>query len=133
MKYIKTYEELKYSQDDIKLIRKLRYNLNKVFGKNCCGVSKVRSIKGPITYNRYTSNEEWVEYTGTTMLFDIFLPRTTDDRTLEIFKKYAVKSGLEKQYDFDDNSYIGTYEQMTEFLKYLPYIKMEADMVKYNI
>ena len=131
MKYIKTYEELKYSKDDIKLISKLRYQLNKLF-YNKCGVSKVRHIKVPAIYNRYNYGSEWVEYTGTTMLFHIGISSQENKLILDIFKKYADKIGLTKEYDFSE-SYQGTYQQMEELLKNIPHIKMEVDMVKYNI
>lgn len=35
----KAFEEIKYTPEHIKLIYRVRYSLNKFFGKNCCGVN----------------------------------------------------------------------------------------------
>lgn len=132
MKYIQTYEELKYTKYHIKLIAKVRYALNKYFGKKCCGVSKVR-------YDPFTKNYELTPYNGNTMLFDISLPSylRTDiedyDLKIKYFSELAKKLNLTKEYETLNTDYILTEEQMEELLKNIPHIKMEIDMVKYNI
>ena len=75
MKYIKLFEEerykeVKYTAEQKKLITQLRYRINKYFGQNCCGVSKVRYV----LRQKYGYSTEWLPYTGSTMLFSVYLP-----------------------------------------------------------
>lgn len=135
MKYIKTLEELKYNEEHIKLIRKLRYVLGKIFEKNCCGVSKVRYIENPDKQFKHSySYQDYVKYDDDVMLFNIFIPDKIKNSNVEkfnIFKKHCDDVGLKNErYETD---FIGTYEQMLELLNKIKYINIEIYSNKYNL
>ena len=133
MKFIKSYEELKYTPEHKRLVARLRYSLNKIFGKNSCGISKVRYLKADQNYS-YTS--DYAEYTGSTMLFSIYISNGfVDDNKNETRKKFdkiAKEIGLVKEYD-TSLSFYGTQEQMEILLDKLKWIIIEVDADRYNI
>lgn len=137
MKYIKLFEEIKYTPDQKKLVAKLRYKLNKFFGKNCCGVSKVRFIQDK-TYSY--GSVEYSAYTGSTILFRISLPSfiysdniIDYEKKIDLFTKLAKYMELEKSYNFSDTEYQLTEEQMKDLIFRMEYIDTMEDAKKYNL
>ena len=135
--YIKTYEELKYTQEHQKLVNKLRYALNKVFGNNRCGVYKVKYLISNANKDLSLYTPDYIDYTGSTMLFSIYTPTETNDLEKlkkEKFNKIANEIGLTKELpSLTGDSFIGTEEQMTELIDRLKDIMVEVDADKYNL
>ena len=138
MKYLKLFEEIKYTPEHIKLISQLRYKLNKFFGKNCCGVSKVRYTPKH-THSGVYGSTTYEPYTGSTMLFSIYVPSfiVSDsiinyEEKIKLFSKVAKDVGL-KQEEFDDSHYHATEEQMKELIFKMKYIDVIDDINKYNL
>lgn len=137
MKYIKTYEEIKYTPEHKKLIQQVRYRLNKYFGRNCCGVAKHR---GDFKKHYNSMFPKYIQYTGSTMLFDINLPSlvvsqgiNNYDEKIKNFQKFAKKLGLNGRYETIDTDYVATEEQMKEIISQSRYIDLLSDVEKYNL
>lgn len=135
MRYIKLFEEIKYTPEHKKLIQQLRYRLNKFFGSNCCGVSKARFVP-VISYSRYSA-QEYLPYTGSTMLFDICVPGSfySDDipdyeNKIKEYVNLANEIGLTKIYDYE---HYATEEQMKELISRMKYIEEYVIAKKYNL
>jgi hypothetical protein len=138
MKYIKLFEELKYTPEHKKLIQQLRYKLNKFFGRNCCGVTKLRFLPVQI-YSRYAA-QEYLPYTGSTMLFSIYVPShiysdQISDYNIKIEEYISLVKdiGLIKEYDLSDTKYYATEDQMRELISRMKYMEVEVAAKKYNI
>lgn len=131
------FEEIKYTPEHKKLIQQLRYRLNKFFGKNCCGVSKLRFL--PVnSFSRYSS-QEYLPYTGSTMLFSIYVPshiygdQILDyENKIEEYVKMANEIGLSKETNYDER-FCATEEQMKELISRMRYIEEYVIAKKYNL
>ena len=120
----KIFEKINYTSEQLQLMRKLRYTLNKAF--DCkCGVGNATHVVSN-DYPYY-----YIPYSGETILFEIYIPGiqySLLDKDM-IFKKITKEIGLMN----DGSIYIGTKEQMEELIFRLKYIDTIKDTEKYNL
>lgn len=139
MKYIKLFEEdrykeVKYTAEHKKLITQLRYRINRYFGQNCCGVSKVRYV----VRNKYGYSLKYEPYTGTTMLFNIYFPSyimgediPNYNEKMENLREVLKEIGM--PLELNDSNIEITEEQMKELISKMQYIEDYMMAKKYNL
>ena len=128
------YKEVKYTPEQKKLITQLRYRINRYFGENCCGVTKVRYV----VKNKYGSSLKYEPYTGTTMLFSVYFPSyimgdhiTNYNEKMENLREVLKELGM--PLGMNDSTIEITEEQMRELILKMQYIEDYIIAKKYNL
>jgi hypothetical protein len=137
MKYIKTYEEIKYTAEQKKLTQQARYKLNKFFGGNYCGVTKYRGESKNVR-TEFGIYSKYEVFTGSTMLYNVYMPSMLHEinipnyvekieKIVRLMKYLGISEQYENRYDKI------TEEQLKNLIVMMPYIDTIGDAEKYNL